>query len=90
MSRPKKKTERLAERLKKEHRIDADPSTFERVYAGHWQRSSGAWSWWMFLREEKDRGRQTIGSQFSVTELLKMEKWTVDLLHVSEFVIEPA
>jgi hypothetical protein len=60
--------QRLVERLEREHKLLVDASTFSRVRAGHWQRSSGAWSWWMFLH---GASRQMIGSQFSVKQLLK-------------------
>lgn len=40
----------------------------KRCYAGHWQRSQGAWSW----RASCNGGSSEIGSQMSMTELLKM------------------
>lgn len=38
----------LAERIKAEFGIDADPERFLRTYAGHWQRAAGAYTWIMY------------------------------------------
>lgn len=68
----KRKTsvQRLAERLEREHQIKCDVSTFERVRAGHWQRSSGAWSWCINDQHDEHHARTMIGSQFNVKQLL--------------------
>ena len=41
---------------------------FRRTYAGDVMRTNGAWSWSMWNK------RPNIGSQFSVTEILKADK----------------
>lgn len=66
-----KPVERLAQRLEREHSIKMDARTFTRTRAGHWQRSSGAWSWWAYLVRKDSEAYQTIGSQYGVTALLK-------------------
>ena len=66
----------LHEPLRKGNEMDFH---FERVYAGHWQRSAGAWSWYMCY-PAPGGGVQEIGSQWSVTELLRSKKpWDVGL-----------
>lgn len=42
---PKKLSERLMERLKRDGWNIPEGSTFQRLYPGHWQRSAGAWVW---------------------------------------------
>lgn len=44
-----------------------------RTYAGHWQRSEGAWSWWVELA-----GGITIGSQWSMAEVLSWDEPVFD------------
>lgn len=50
---------------------------FDRTRAGHWQRSAGAWSWFIVCEPERhgepDAGALfEVGSQLSVVELLKL------------------
>lgn len=66
-----KPIEKLCIRLKEELDIDADPNSFHRTRAGHWQRKYGAWSWFVKFKEVNGN---CIGSQHSVTELLKADK----------------
>ena len=72
--------QKLVQRLRDEHGLAIpDDFHFERVYAGHWQRSAGAWSWYMCY-PAPGGGVQEIGSQWSVTELLRSKKpWDVGL-----------
>ena len=63
------KIERIAKKIKKELDIDCDVSTFRRTYAGSWQRSAGAWSWWMQMTNRPG----SIGSSWSVSALLRKE-----------------
>ncbi len=56
-------SDRLIERLKAEELIH-DPASFERLYPGHWQRSSGAWSWRIVYGE----ARLEVGSQYTASE----------------------
>ena len=62
-----KKSERLMKRLEDELHLDIPVgSRFRRLYPGHAQRANGAWSWCIERHPQYD-----IGSNFSVTELLK-------------------
>ncbi len=50
---------------------------FDRTRAGYWQRSAGAWSWFLLCQPERpgepDAGATfEVGSQLSVVELLKL------------------
>ena len=66
----------LTERIKREFGFEADPESFERTYAGHWQRSAGAYSWTM----KAAGGLTTIGGCEPVSKyivkrnLLEMEQ----------------
>ena len=42
-----KNVKALAERIKSEFGFEVNTESFERTYAGHWQRSAGAYSWTM-------------------------------------------
>lgn len=64
----KSKVEQLTDFVKKKWDISLNPSTFQRVRPGYWQRSSGAWSWTM---QFSDGNANDFGSQSSVTEILK-------------------
>ena len=57
----------IAKLVKVKFDIDLDVNSFKRTYAGYWQRSSGAWSWYMFIQG----GTFEVGSSYSITELLK-------------------
>ena len=60
-----KKSEKMIAWIRKQG-IKLPPNiTFRRTYAGHWQRSSGSWSWYIF-----DQAMQ-IGGYDSITNLLK-------------------
>lgn len=87
----KRKTsvQRLAERLEREHKLKCNVATFERVYAGHWQRSSGAWSWWMEDHHDPNHARTMVGSQFNVKQLLAAP--ALQLTHsICQIEIDPA
>lgn len=66
----------LAERIKREFGFEVDPESFERTYAGHWQRSAGAYSWTM----KTASGLTTVGGCEPVSKyivkrnLLEMEQ----------------
>lgn len=63
-----KTSEKLRQRLKLHGH---DVASFSRTRAGAWQRSQGAWSWEATC-VTPDALRYVIGSQQSMTELLKM------------------
>lgn len=48
--------ERLCKKIKDEVGCDCDPASFRRTYAGYWQRSNGAWSWFMLTKGGWDIG----------------------------------
>lgn len=72
--KPSKLAVKLAERIKKEVGIEIYPEIF-RTRAGHWQRSAGAWKW--FMRSEKGGFGITVGSGDRATECLKAAKWGI-------------
>jgi hypothetical protein len=41
-----------------------------RTRAGHWQRSAGAWSWFL-LRKDGETCYPSVGSQYPASELIK-------------------
>ena len=51
----------------------------ERLYHGHWQRSSGAWSWGLKI--------SNVGSGSSMSECLKAKKWEIYYAHGSAEII---
>jgi hypothetical protein len=97
-SSPRKKpgagpsVQKLVQRLRDEHDLAIpDDFYFQSTYAGHWQRSAGAWSWWIHYPAEGG-GFMEIGSQWSVTELLRNKKqWDVgrDHSHLRALTIIP-
>lgn len=78
----KSKVEKLAKFVKEIFDVDLEPTSFKRTYAGHYQRSNGAWSW--FMREKNTYFE--IGSADSVTNILKYKDY-VTLLD-DELIIE--
>ena len=38
-------TERLVAKIEAELGVKCDPTTFQRTYAGHWQKAAGAFVW---------------------------------------------
>lgn len=56
---------RLAKKIFEQTNVKVFP-LFERVYAGYWQRSAGAWSWAAYML-----GMQQCGSQWPMDFLLK-------------------
>jgi len=89
MKRRRSSVQRLAERLERDHGIKVDVSTFERTNAGHWQRSSGAWSWFMMTPQVKNYARSTVGSQFSVRELLKAKALQIGRDQILTIEVDP-
>jgi len=53
---------KLSNKLKEEFDIDVFP-VIRRTYAGHWQRSAGVWTWYMY-----DINLGMVGSQFRASE----------------------
>ena len=72
MKKPTKLALRLAKRIKEELGIEVEP-IIHRSYAGHIERSCGAWSWWMFRTNKGGIG--DIGSQDTATKVVKSKKW---------------
>lgn len=62
------KFERLIARLREMGVEIPDGAQLRRTYAGRHQRSAGAWSWYLV---DADGHELHIGSQISVTDLLK-------------------
>lgn len=67
------KFERISKRLRAECGVQIPPETkLHRTYAGREQKSRGGWVWFVLTED----GRE-IGSQISVTDLLKADKLDV-------------
>lgn len=62
MTEPTKLASTLAALIKAEFGLTVEPVIY-RVYAGHWQRSMGAWSW--FMTTKPDAGGLSVGSQWT-------------------------
>jgi hypothetical protein len=78
MSKPLKKSKdvlKLAQRLRDELGIEIDTDHVYRIYAGHWQRSSGAWSWFAH-RKLTDRAVVIVGSQYPIRQIVRAWKLT--------------
>lgn len=56
-------------KLKIEGLFNRKVISIERVYAGHWQRSRGAWSWFAILENGP-----SVGSCYTMTECVKAKK----------------
>lgn len=65
-----KPTEKLIARLIDEGFLSPGQYRYVRSYAGYWQVKEGAWSFWI----ENSEGRDILGSQYSVQELLRAKK----------------
>jgi len=65
-------SKRVAKRIKKEFNIEVKPVIY-RTYAGRWQRSRGAWSWWMELKDSPIM----VGSAFPARDILKAKKLSI-------------
>lgn len=50
--------------------VGPGPHTLNRTRAGYWQRSAGAWSWWLADAE----GREVIGSCSPATDVVRAYK----------------
>jgi hypothetical protein len=84
-----KSVDKLAKRLKDEHDLDVDVSTFGRTRAGYWQRSCGAWSWFMYLKAPEGFSKREIGSQYSVGQLLKAPRLQVGKHDFMTYEVDP-
>ena len=71
MSR-QKSSEKLIDRLVDEGHLEPGEYRLERTYAGYWQRSAGAFSWYITNAKGVDVG---IGSQWPVSEILAASEW---------------
>lgn len=74
--------QQLAEKVKKD--LDIELINLKRTYAGHWQRSSGAFVW---FGTDKSNGHD-LGSSFSATYLLKSKKLILSYDYKEIFPIE--
>lgn len=73
---------KIAERLRKEEGLDwIDPARarIRRTYAGHHQRSEGAWSWELLDENGGFFKGQGIGSQWPATVVAKAERLEVSV-----------
>lgn len=66
--------ERLVERMRIAGANIPPDYEFHRSYAGRVQRQNGAWSWWIGSPSLGLGSRYEIGSQYSVTQLLKARR----------------
>ena len=66
------KWDKLRKRIREELGIKLEEE-FTRLYPGYWQRSRGAWSW---LSRRPAGAHLSVGSQWSMTELLKAKTLT--------------
>ena len=71
-----KLAEKLAQRIKKEFDIDVIPKIY-RTRAGYWQRSRGAWSWFMLTEDNKDVG--SLWSAITVLNARKLSDYWTDI-----------
>ena len=66
-----KPSERLIARLRAMGVEIPEGATIRRTHAGYWQKAQAAWSWFVADANGKELG---IGSQISVTELLREKR----------------
>lgn len=72
--------QKLVARLKKDFDIElSDDVVIRRTYAGYWQKSKGAWSW--FFYSLSLGAIHNIGSQHSIRELLRCKTITLYQAH---------
>ncbi len=64
--------------------VGPGPHTLNRTRAGHWQRSAGAWSWWLADAD----GREVVGSTSPATDVVRAYREKRVTLYRSEFFIE--
>lgn len=50
--------------------VSPEKCSIRRTFAGYWQRSSGAWSWELYINDDGERTR-SIGSQYTFEDILK-------------------
>lgn len=74
-----KLAEKLAERIMREFGASNVEPKIDRTYAGHWQRSAGAWSWSMWA------SFGLVGSVTTATKCLAAYRWeTLDIMGTVE------
>lgn len=74
MKRRPTSVERLVKRACRDLGVDEpDRWEFHRVYAGHWQRAQGAWSWYITVPDNGSR-KEWLASHYPVSELLKTKE----------------
>lgn len=73
---------KLRQRIKDELGYECE-ETFVRTYAGRNQKAAGAWVWFA------QAGRLTIGSQWTMTELLKAPYLLFSINHFYEVSVYP-
>jgi hypothetical protein len=79
------KSQRLMQRIRDELGIALTPNArIDRTHAGHWQRSSGAWTWFVFDPEcyEAHIG---LGGFRTVTELLSAKSLDIEISKATGF-----
>ena len=72
----------LAKRIKKEFNIEVLPE-IHRTRAGYWQRSEGAFSWFMVTKDSKD-----IGSQNKALDVLRAKKLSITWIDCTQACID--
>lgn len=66
--------------------LDLDLRDFRRTYAGHWQRSQGAWVWTATLYVDGQRSPVDMGSPYRAHEVLAAKK--IDVMYGKEILID--
>jgi hypothetical protein len=81
-----KSVERLLARIRREIPDAPEPLVFDRIYAGYWQRASGAWSWAV---TSPTWASWSVGSQWPVKDVLRWTRWDVTVHDWGEISIDP-
>lgn len=86
----RKPSDVLLDRLRDELKLTISRSNYiRRTYAGHEQKSVGAWTWYL-TGPEADGYRGRLGSQYTVTELVHYAKLTLYQDRVHDIHIFPS
>ena len=68
--------QKLIARLRKELNLKIPEGTrLRRTYAGHWQKSAGAWSWYLY--HDNIAHMSSIGSSYSASRLVKSSNLSI-------------
>ncbi len=80
----KTKAQRVLYRLRDELGLDIpQDAKVVRTYVGRWQKGGGAFLWYVF------NGKSIIGSQYTMTNLLKYKQWEIDSAMYDDIAIVP-